>query len=165
MIAQCYTNPMDEYKITREKSAAWLRDSYAGVMAVRGDGTFVPVRDYDISDLAFVAGFWRVQDKLDMPIQVVRDKKFVLLEKLNRTENTLFQYYNAVPVGNNCYGPFIIKQMSPMIVAKYDTDNGTMWGYGTTLEQARAFLGIALFDKNIELIHAVERKNMNKRQK
>ena len=61
-------------------------------------------------------------------------------------------------VGLNCYGRFIVGGPE-VIVAKYDTDRGTYWSYGPTLEQARAFLGIKLYDEYMDLIHSVACKN------
>ena len=110
-------------------------------------------------DVKFIAGLWRIQEKINLNIKItqVRDKRFILGEKIDHIEKNLFEYYHAAEVCENCYG--IIDSDFDYIVAKYDTDNGPMWSYGATIEQARAFLGIALFDKHINAIHAKERKN------
>ena len=91
----------------------------------------------------------------------MRGKEFVLYDKLNRIENNKFEYYNAEIVANNCYGKYLFGT-ADYVVAKYDTDNGPLWSYGSTMEQARAFLGILLFDKHIDLIHSAERKTFSK---
>ena len=50
-------------------------------------------------------------------------------------------------------------------VAKYTTDQGTYWSYGNTIEQARAFLGIKLYDEYMDLIHTHACKNQFAHQK
>lgn len=103
-----------------------------------------------------IAGVWRIQRNFPYKITHVRDKDFILLNKINRIENTLFEFWNAKSVGYNCYGPFVSKgDTYDYIVAKYETDNGTYWGYGHTLESARAFLGLKLYDEYKELINSV----------
>lgn len=113
-----------------------------------------------------IAGVWHVQKNFPYEITRVRKRDMVLLEKLDRTEHTLFEYWTAKFVGYNCYGPFISKdKTADCIVAKYETDNGVYWGYGATLESARAFLGLKLYDEYKDLINAVACKNKLQNQK
>lgn len=148
------TNPFDEYKDTNKKTAAFVRDSMAGVMAIDADANRTPLKNYNVCDVAFVSGLWRIQRPLQHPITAVRDREFVLLNWLERHENNMFEYWNALNVGNNCYGKFVIPKTT-VVVARYKTDTGIYWGYGDTIEQARAFLGIRLFDEYSDLIHSV----------
>ena len=107
-----------------------------------------------------VAGIWRIQSKFPYKITRVRDKDMVLTKKLDRVENTLFEFWNAKLVGYNCYGPFIFESdVADYIVAKYETDAKTYWGYGKTLESARAYLGIKIYDEYKDVINAIACKN------
>ena len=129
-----------------------------GELAYSCDGKTRPLKDCDILDVKFIAGLWRVQNKFEHNIQRVRDQEFVLLEKINRTEKNKFEFYRACRVGHNCYGRFVVGGME-QVVAKYETDKQTYWSYGNTIEQARAFLGIRLYDEYSDLIHAVACQN------
>lgn len=129
-----------------------------GALAYSSDGKNRPLKDCDIRDVKYVSGMWRIQNKFEHPIQHVRDREFVLLEKINRTEKNMFEFYRARRVGQNCYGRFLVGG-AEQIVAKYETDRQTYWSYGATIEQARAFLGIRLYDEYSDVIHSVACKN------
>lgn len=146
-------NKFAEYKTAKEKTNAYVRDCGAGALAYKSDNTTVPLRSVQMSNVEFVAGLWRVQDTFDRPIQRVRDIDVVLGEKLPHTERIPFEYYRAYRLGENCYGKYVSSRPD-MIVAKYTTNDGTFWGYGPTIEAARAFLGIKLYDHYSDLIHA-----------
>lgn len=162
----CWSNPLDEYKNTRIKSAEWLDACYNDGFALDAKGDKYPIKKYGIEQLAFVAGFWRVQNILTKPIVHVRDKDMVFLAKLDRQENTLFEFYSAKQVGYNCYGPFVSEGNKPdYIVARYDTDNGTFFGYGKTIEEARAYLGLKLYDEYKDVINAIACQKKNKKLK
>lgn len=159
----CWSNPFDEYKNTRIKSSAWNSACRNNEKALDKNGEWHLVKDFNMCDLAFVAGIWRVQDKLPYDITKVRDKDMVLIKKLDRVENTLFDFWSAKMVSYNCYGPFIIDiANTDYIVAQYETDNGIRWGYGKTIEDARAYLGIKLYDEYKDVINAIACKNKNK---
>lgn len=114
----------------------------------------------ELDDVDLIAGLWRIQNKFNHKITRVRDKDVVLTNKLPHQESTNFEYWNAKLVGYNCYGPFILQGNKPdLIVARYDTDNGPLWGYGQTLESARAFLGLKLYDEYKDVIHSIACKN------
>ena len=82
----------------------------------------------------------------------VRKKLFVIGNKLPHVEHTLFDFYEAYSVGENCYGKY--KNVKPdYIVAKYVTARGTYSAYGKTIEDARAYLGIKLYDEFQDVIH------------
>ena len=156
-------NKLSEHKTLREKEVAYRGDCIKGArlaMAYSSNGTTVPLVDVDISNVEFIGGLWRVQDKFPHKIQYVRGEPFVLQGRLARTERNHFEFYRAARVGYNCYGPYIVSN-SPLVVAKYATDCQTYWAYGATVEQARAFLGIKLYDEYMDLIHAVACKNCN----
>lgn len=133
-------------------------DCKRGALAYSADGQERPLSKCDINNVKFIGGLWRVQDKFKHNIQCVRDKEFVLLEKINRIEKNKFEFYHAALVGTNCYGRFIVGGATH-IVAKYETDKQTYWSYGSTIEQARAFLGNRLYDEYSDLIHSVACKN------
>ena len=150
----CWSNPYDKYKNAAEKAAAW--EKACDELAINQRNETFPVKDFNMADLAFVAGLWRIQDKCHHTITRIRDKDMFLLNKLNRVENTLFTFWNAKEVVFNCYGVIGMdgKNIEPdYIVATYETDDGILSGYGKTLEGARAFLGLLLYDKYKDLIH------------
>ena len=108
-----------------------------------------------LENVDFVAGLWRVQKKFPYKITRVRDKDMVLMNKLNHKENTNFEYWDAKLVGYNCYGPFIIDDKKPdFIVSRCIVNEREFWGYGTTIESARAFLGLKIWDELRDVIHA-----------
>lgn len=107
----------------------------------------------EFNDVEFISGLWRIQDKFDKKITIVRKKEFVIGDKLPHNEHTNFEFYHAFSVCNNCYGRFIFSTPD-YIVAKFETARGTYWAYGTTIEQARAYLGIKLCDEYQDIIRA-----------
>ncbi|MDE5615476.1 MAG: hypothetical protein K2I81_01435 [Alphaproteobacteria bacterium] len=141
------------HKTEAEKRRAFRAAAAAGAVAWDARGREYPLRTLKIKDVEYVAGAWRLQNKFDGHIQLVRGEEYVLDERLNRVESNHFEFYNARLVGINCYGRFTIAG-AKVIVAKYETDDETHWAYGNTLEQARAFLGISLYDKYRDLIHS-----------
>ena len=156
-------NRLVTYKTEQEKRRLWNCAVVGNVCAIDEAGNKYPLTTLPFERVEFISGLWRVQRWFDKPIQVVRGKEFVLYDKINKQEKNLFEYFKAEGVGNNCYGRYVFGTPD-CVVAKYDTDTGPLWSYGSTLEQARAFLGIALFDKHIDLIHAAERKNIQKQK-
>ncbi len=148
-----YTNPLAEYKDPVAKRRAFNSAAASGKAAWDASGREYFLRGLNIDDVEFIGGAWRVQNKFDKQIQLVRGEELVLGERLNRTERNHFEFYSAHLVGLNCYGRFVMGGPG-VIVAKYETDDETHWAYGKTLEQARAFLGIRLYDKYMDLIHA-----------
>ena len=136
-----------------------------GEKAYYSNGDIVSLEVVGLHDVEFIGGLWRVQDKFPHKIQMVRDVPFVLGERIPRNERNLFEFYRARRVCENCYGKFLAPGPEK-IVAKYTTDNGTYWSYGDTVEQARAFLGIKLYDEYMDLIHRVAcKKQSRKNQK
>lgn len=154
-----YKNKFAEYKTMREKLPRYQQAIAQGALAYKSDGTTVPLSSCSPSQVEFVAGLWRVQNPFPYEIQVVRDREVVLMKKLPHKERIPFEYYLAFSIGENCYGRFLNEQFGT-IVAKYETDDGVYWGYGATIEQARAFLGIKLFDQYMDLIHSVACKKI-----
>ncbi len=154
-----YKNKFAEYKTMREKLPRYQQAIAQGALACKSDGTTVPLSSCRPTQVEYVAGLWRVQDPFPYITQTVRDREVVLMKKLPHTERIPFEYYSACLIGENCYGRFLNKYVG-VIVAKYETDDGVYWGYGATIEQARAFLGIKLFDQYMDLIHGVACKKI-----
>lgn len=160
-----YKNPMALHKDDATKRRAFLVAATEGYLAWDSAGREYPLRNLTPDDVEYIGGAWRVQNKFEYPIQMVRGEEFVLGERLNRTERNHFEFYHARVVGTNCYGRFIIGGPE-VIVAKYETDDETLWSYGGSIEQARAFLGISLYDKYMDLIHATAcRKKLSRDSK
>lgn len=149
-----FENPLAKYKDKNEKRHMFERACANGEIAWDCNGCKHALRSLKIDDVEFIAGLWRVQNKFDNKVQVVRGKEVIISEKLNRVEQNLFEFYKAYIVNVNCYGRYII-QDEFIVVAKYETDHKVYWGYGNTIEAARAFLGIRLYDKYRDLIHSV----------
>lgn len=157
-------NKLSIHKTLAEKRAAFAVAQMNGDVAHCSDYSTIPLCDLSINDVEFVGGLWRVQNKFPYKIQMIRDREMVLLEKMSFQERIPFDYYTASLVGYNCYGPFMSGKPD-YIVARYQTDNGIYWGYGKTIEKARAFLGIKLFDEHMDLIHKHACQNQLSHQK
>ena len=156
----CWSNPLDEYKNTRKKSAALLRARENNEMAIDSRGNEKPIKDFEMNKLAFVAGLWRIQEELPLPITRIRDNDMILTKKIDHTETTLFEFFRGKEVKYNCYGPFVIQDDKyDYIVAKYETDKKTYWSYGKSIEQARAFMGIKMYDEYKDVINTIACKN------
>lgn len=140
-----YKNPLAEYKTPSEKQKMFLQDCKKGdVQAYKSNRTSLPLKDMNIAEVEFIGGLWRVQDDFKYDITFVRDRDMVLGQQLPLREKNRFVYYKSAIVGYNCYGPFIMN--FDTIVSKYSNANGTYWGYGKNISEARAFLGIKLMD-------------------
>lgn len=150
------TNALSEYKTVSEKRAAYNSAIKAGgVYAVGATGERIMLgrAGAEFNDVEFIGGLWRIQNKFNQKITVVRGREFVLLEKLPRQEKTKFEFYSAELVGNNCYGRSVHGRQD-FIVAQC----GEYSAYGQTIEQARAFLGIKLYDEFQDLIYTEMQK-------
>lgn len=167
------TNPLAEYyneKKSKSENVAAKRVAYNAALdsnAYAIDETFnkIPLGapGAEFNDVELVGGVWRIQRAFDKKITNVRDRQFVLLDKLPHVERTLFEFYRASHIGINCYGPFC-SGIADYIVAKYETDNGTYWSYGRSVEEARAFMGIKMYDEYMYLINSVARANSLKQK-
>ena len=156
------TNPLAEYynpKKSDKENAAAKRIEYnkaldAGAVAYTGFRECAPLENFEFNNVEYIAGLWRVQNKFLYEIINVRDRQFVLVEKLPRTEKNKFEYYRAALAtwcGTGCSADV---SRPDWIVAKYETPNGIFMSYGQTIEQARAFLAISIYDEYQDLIHA-----------
>ncbi|MBR2286230.1 MAG: hypothetical protein IJ866_02135 [Alphaproteobacteria bacterium] len=148
-------NSLSEFKTDGQKIAAYNRDKSNKrnpVVAYKADGTTVPLKELRIDNVEFVGGLWRVQNEFPHKIENVRKKDFVIGKKLPHVERTLFDFYLAYLVCENCYGKYIGKN-ADYIVAKYPTVRGVYSAYGKTIEDARAYLGIKLYDEFQDVIH------------
>ncbi len=145
-------NSMAQYQDINEKRRAFDIGRANGNLAWDCTGREFSLRGMNMDDVEFVGGAWRVQREFKEPIFEIRGRFFVLRERLPRTERNHFEFYRASTVGENCYGLFA--GTPDTIVAKYNTRDGAYWAYGPTIESARAFLGIKLFDVYQDMIHA-----------
>lgn len=147
-------NKLSEHTSDTQRLAAYLRDKNKKetVYAYKSDGSRVPLKDVRLKQIDFVGGFWRIQDDFPYRIENVRGLDFVIGEKLPHKERTLFDFYSAFRVGENCYGKYISGDTN-YIVAKYVTVSGIYSAYGKTIEDARAYLGIKLYDQFQDVIH------------
>ncbi len=159
-------NKHSDFKTDAQKIAAYIRDKSNKtnpVVAYLSDGTTIPLRNLCVRSVEYSAGFWRVQNKFPYVIENVRNREFVIGEKLPHVEHTLFDFYMAYSVGENCYGKYIGKKPD-YIVAKYPTSRGVYSAYGKTIEDARAYLGIKLYDEFQDVIHnAINTQKTNRK--
>ena len=158
-----YKNPLAEHKTKKQKYRAFISDRNSGKNAYKSDNTCVPLKDLNFNDVEFIAGFWRVQEFFDYDIQQIRDREIILGPRLEYKEKTFFEYYKVASLVYNCYGP--VKPNFNMVAAKYETDKETYWSYGKSIAEARAFMGIKLYDEYMDLIHSVACKNINSKEK
>ena len=157
-----FLKPLPNGLVLTEKQAefakigAFCNDVY-NVKAITANGRKITLGDRGakLENVDMVAGLWRVQKKFPHKITRVRDKDMVLMNKINHNENTKFEYWTAKLVGYNCYGPFITKDGKPdFIVSHCIVGKNEFWGYGATIESARAFLGLKIWDEYRDVIHA-----------
>lgn len=156
-----YKNPMASHKDAASKLRAFRAAAAEGYLAWDMQGREYLLRDLRPEDVEYIGGAWRVQNKFTEPIQVVRGHEFVLMDLIPRVEKNMFEFYRARMVGQNCYGRFVLPGVH-CVVAKYETDTETHWAYGDTIERARAFLGIRLYDRYMDEIHSIACKNKQK---
>ena len=118
----------------------------------------------ELNDVEYIAGLWRVQNKEHYKTINIQDKDFVLGDKLNRTEHTHFEFYQARSVGWGGCGQFC-DEKPDYVVAKYETGRGTFYAYGCkitdsdALATARAHLAGQIYMAYKDLIDA-DRENM-----
>lgn len=157
-------NPLDEYKTFADKKRAYdLACAQNNVYAVDANLRKVLLNKVDINRVAFVGGVWRVQNLFPYEITRVRDKDMRIMDRINYKDKTGFEYYNTKCVGYNCYGPFMTGgNTSDYIVSKSVTNKGVCWGYGKTIESARAFLGLKLLDEYMDVVKSAMNQNIRK---
>lgn len=144
-----YRNKFATHKTEAEKRLAFSQAVQNDELAYFSNGKKVPLYNFCLQSerVEFIGGLWRVQDKFPHTVQKVRDIEVVLADKIPHSERIPFEYYRAYRIGENCYGRYLSAQPDT-IVAKYEASkNNIFWGYGKTIEQARAFLGLKLFDE------------------
>lgn len=149
-----YKNPLaTAFQTNDDKIYAYSTACLNGAVAHRPDYTTVPLKTLNPAQVEFIGGLWRVQTPCDYNVQNVRGKDLIIGARLPHQEKTFFEYYEASLLTFNCYGP--LKPCFDSVVAKYTTDHGTYWSYGRNIADARAFLGIRLYDEYMDLIHSV----------
>lgn len=152
------TNTMSTFKTVAEKRLAFNEARENHAIAFDYKLNKIQLSSVKFNDVDFIGGEWRIQRPIPDGIQMVRGRPFLLGERLPKQEKNKFEFYRAALLTYNCYG-YSDSITYTTIVAKYTTDNGTYWAYGSTIEQARAFLGIRLYDEYMDLIHSVACKN------
>lgn len=149
------------YTTVAEKRALYNRALDENAVAYTGFQEYIPLGGpgAEFNDVEYIAGLWRVQKKFPYKITNVRKKDFVLIKKLPHQEHTKFEFYSAATItwgGNGCSADIAHPDW---VVAKYKTNRGIYMAYGRTIEQARAFLGIKMYDEYQDLIDAEIRPN------
>lgn len=157
-------NTLSEHKTVAEKRAAYNTACYNHEYAVDYKINKIQLSSVPFNQVDYIGGAWRIQSPEPDGIQMVRGRPFLLGERLPHQEKTKFEFYRAALLFYNCYG-YSDTIIYDTIVAKYTTDKGTHWAYGSTIEQARAFLGIRLYDEYMDLIHSIACKNTLSKQK
>lgn len=152
-------NPLAQHKTFFSKARAYIAARNSGAVAYTADLKTRPLKDVNFSDVEFIGGLWRVQNRMEYTLTTIRDRELVLGDRIDLQEKNYFEYYRAaIPPVYNCYGPISALKYD-MVAAKYETDKGTYWAYGKSIAEARAFLGIRLYDEYMDLVHRVACKN------
>lgn len=146
-------NPLAVYTQLSPKHTLYTKSLATNQLAYKSDGTMTPLHNVPEHVVEFIAGLWRIQDDFKYEITTIRDRQMILGPRIPHNEKTFFEYYSAAIVSFNCYGP--LTPRFDLVVAKYTTDRGTYWSYGRTIAEARAFMGIRLYDEYKDLIHSV----------
>lgn len=157
-------NPMSIYETVSEKRVAFNIARENHIFAFDYKLNKLPLSSLQFNDVEYIGGEWRIQRPVPNDIQMVRGRPFVIGERIQHQEKNKFEFYRAALLMFNCYG-YSDERQFDMIVAKYTTDKGTYWSYGDSIGQARAFLGIRLYDEYMDLIHSVACKNTCSKQK
>ena len=151
------------YTTVAEKRVLYNRAIENNAVAYIGFKKTVPLGapGAGFNDVEFISGLWRVQKKFPYKMTKVRDKEFVLVKKLPHQEHTKFEFYSATATVWGGGGQSADIENPDWIVAKYETPRGTYWSYGRNISEARAYLGIELYDKHQDLIHRELFRNPN----
>ena len=144
-----------------DKVTKYCKDARVGAVARGADGQCVPLEKLPVDAVEFIAGLWRVQVDFPHEIITVRGRAMVLGRKHDAAEFGAFHYYDGYLVSNNCYGPFI-GDTPNYVVGRVDTATGPIWAYGASIPAVRAFLSVALFDRNRSMIFSAEGMNIDK---
>ena len=143
-------NPVPEGQARIAKMVIFSVNEVNGVKAVAENGKHIKLGapGAKLENVDRINGIWHIQNKFPYEITLVRKRDMVLLKKLDREEHTGFEFYTAKHVGYNCFGPFVSKDSGyDYIVAKCNTNRGPFWGYGRTMDDARAYLCLKLYDE------------------
>lgn len=153
-------NPLSQLTKQQKTDKYWIDVNNPQVRAYFASGDSERLGKIQLESVEFIGGLWRVQQELAKEIVTIRDKEFTLYGKLDINEKNQFKYQRAKEVYYNCYGPQEAGQY--MVIANYHQ----YWAYGDSVEKARAFLGIKLFDIYNNLIHeAVAKEKIGNEKK
>ena len=157
-------NPVPEGEARIRKMAIFSVDEVNGVKAFSETGKHIKLgaNGAKLEQVDRINGVWHIQKKFPYEITLVRKQDMVLMKKLDRVENTGFEFYSAKSVGYNCFGPFL---SSDYIVAKCETDEGPFWGYGKTMDDARAYLCLKLYGEYQDVILSIACRKMRNKNK
>ena len=161
-------NPVPEGEARITKGVIFSVDEQNGVKAVAENRSAITLgkSGAKLEQVDRINGVWHIQNKFPHEITIVRKRDMVLLKKLDREEHTGFEFYTAKHVGYNCFGPFVSKGNGyDYIVAKCNTDRGPFWGYGKTMDDARAYLCLKLYDECQDAILGMLCSKIRKNQK
>ena len=75
-------NPMAAQTIA-QKQLQYNNDCAQNARAYKSDETTVPLCDVPVGRVEFIGGLWRVQDKNDYNISMIRDRPMILDRALN----------------------------------------------------------------------------------
>ena len=131
-----------------------MHDDKVIVKAIAENGRHIQLGKFGarIEDVDRIDGIWYIQTKFPHRIMHINEKDLVLINKLNKEKDSYFEFWTAKSVGYNCYGPFI-EQDKNYIVAKYETNNRVLWGWGQTQGEACKYLETKLYNEYKEFLH------------
>lgn len=119
------------------------------ILAYSEDNSKRPLVNTDVNKVEFIGGLWRIQRDFPYEIKQVHDQKFVIGDKINRSdlpkeELPIYDYYRAAKFWTNCYG-LSLGNFDHVIVR---SKNGI--AYGKDIATARSKLSGKGMDKLIK---------------
>lgn len=159
-----YQNPLAKYSCPESanltKAELFRRDIASDAPMTNPYGTYWTLKGAEIDEVEYIAGLWRLQIDFPHKIQHVRDRYFIIGERLPVHESNKFDYYQAQFIDFNCYGPFML---GDAIVGHFKTARGNFCGYGKNIPEVRSFLASQVFDAYRDVIHVDIAKKSNAR--
>ena len=140
-----------------------MHDDKVIVQAVAENGRRVQLGKLGarVEDVDRIDGIWYIQTKFPHRIMHINEKDMVLIKKYNQEEKSPFEFWTAKPVNYNHYGPFIEQNAEYFLVAKYETNNRVIWGYGKTQQEVYKYLETKLYNEYKEIVHHIARYNQS----
>lgn len=147
-------------RVTKRARFSYSESCFYSESAVDRDGNEYLLAMFDPSDVRFIDGRWRIQDRADYKIKSVCGKYFALLEKINPQDKGAFVFYNARQIKTDEYGSYL--DDAEQVVLKYTTLGRSYWAYGNTTELARDAMWRGIYRAHRNFINSAENQNKDR---